>query len=113
MQKTWAWIFAAMFILPEVLWSPILTYVLPFFLGSSYKFRNSIIFSNNENSLLATLIIGIQLAGVALLTFILYKNKENLKHKNITLFLSLFIAIVTSLVFLLQLMLSKSDLLGL
>ena len=112
-QKIWLWIFGAMFIVPEILWSPILTYILPFFLGSSYKFRDSFIFSGYSSSLITSLIIFIQFIGVLFFTIILYKNKEILKYRYIILNLSSLISLVTFLVLIFQIIISKSDLLGL
>src|SRR3989344_4620498 len=111
-QKIWLWIFGGMFVVPEVLWSPVLTYVLPFFLGSSYKFRNSFIFSSHTDHLISTLIILIQFIGVLFFTITLYKNKENLRYKYIILSIFSLISLIIFLVLFLQISLNNSDLLG-
>jgi len=111
-QKIWLWIFAGMFLVPEILWSPVLTYVLPFSLGNGYKFRNSFIFSGYYSPSITTLVMLFQFLGVLLFTVILYKNKENLRYKYIILFFLSLISLVTLLVLVLQIALSKSDLLG-
>jgi len=111
-QKIWLWIFGGMFVVPEVLWSPVLTYVLPFFLGSSYKFRNSFIFSSHTDPLISTLIILIQFIGVLFFTITLYKNKENLRYKYIILSIFSLISLIIFLVLFLQISLNNSDLLG-
>jgi|SRR3989344_1467540 len=112
-QKIWLWISIAMFTLPEILWSPILTCVLPFFMGSSYKFRNSLIFSGYVNPSIPSLILFIQCLGITLAAIILYKNRANIKYKYVVLSLFFLISLVSLLVLFLQLMLSGSDLLSL
>jgi len=112
-QKTWLWIFIAMFAVPEILWSPILTYVLPFFLGGAYKFRESFIFSGYVSSFVTSLIMLIQCIGIILATGILYKNRGNLGYKYIILSFFFIISLISLLVLILQLGLSRSDLLGL
>jgi len=112
-QKIWLWVSIAIFAIPELLWSPILTYTLPFFMGSSYKFRNSFIFSGYNSPLVASLVIFIQCLGVIFATTILYKNKENFRYKYIVLGFFFVLSLLSLSVLVLQIMLSRSDLLGL
>lgn len=113
MQKGLLWLFGAMFLIPEILWSPILTYILPFFLGGSYKFRDSFLFSGYYSPLIATVVIMIQLVGILLFSWIIYKNEKNLKYKYLVLGLLVLVSLINLAVLFLQIMLSRSDLLGL
>jgi len=56
MQKIWLGIFGVMFLIPEILWSPILSFLL-FFLGVEQTNLLSIFFKNYDFSIFISLII--------------------------------------------------------
>jgi len=56
MQKIWLGIFGAMFLIPEILWSPIVSFLL-FFLGLEQANLFSIFFKNYDFNIFISLII--------------------------------------------------------
>ena len=70
-QKIWLWIFLGMFIIPELIWSPVLG-LLPF---------NKQFTSNDDNHLILTIItaiefLGLLLAGIWILKFSKFRLKN-------------------------------------
>ena len=85
-QKLWLWIFGAMFVVPEVLWSPIVNFVYSIFShpigGSSQILRSNFLFSYQSGGLLK-LIILIQFIGAVLFFVFWIKNKKAISSKSI------------------------------
>ena len=88
-QKMWMWIFLAIFLIPEVLWSPITNVI--FSLLESNKnnpkiFReNFLTLYSNENILKG--ILTMQFIAISLFLFSLLKNKKNFHPKQFILLL--------------------------
>ena len=101
MQKTWLWIFGAMFVVPEILWSPIGNFIYSLFSrpvnGYSQLLRKNFLFDYQYESLLK-IIIFIQLIGIVLFFIFWLKNKINIQSKIlfwIVLFLSLLVLLIS------------------
>lgn len=81
-QKIWLWIFGAMFIIPEILWSPILNFYYEFYQSSFTSFihplRNNFL-QNSDNSNYLKFILFLQFLGISLFFIFLLKNKSNVK----------------------------------
>ena len=81
MQKTWLWIFGAMFLVPEVLWSPIVNFYYEFY-QSSYSgnvqpLRDSFL-QNADNLKYLKFVILLQSIGLLLFTISLVVNKKSI-----------------------------------
>ncbi len=94
----------AMFVLPEILWSPLTNFVysilMPTVNGSSQILRDSFILNYKFNSLYL-LILLFQLVGVACLTICWIKLKNYFRSKTtylVILVLSSFLSLVTLLI---------------
>ena len=90
MQKTWAWIFGGMFIVPEVLWSPIGNFYYEF-LQSSYtnnvqSFRNNFL-QNPDNLQSLRFVIFLQFIGLLLFFIFTIRDIKNKDRKVIKYFL--------------------------
>jgi hypothetical protein len=111
-QKTWLWVFLGLFIVPEVLWSPILNYLYSVFsnspTGISIFRSNFLINYNFEN--LYYLIICIQSISIFSCVYIWLSIKKSVSNKMFFWFiLSAFIAMSIVLLFILYLLcISKS-----
>jgi hypothetical protein len=109
-QKNWLYTFLAMFIVPEILWSPVLTLILPLFLGGSYKFRDTVLFSGNISPIITTLVVFVQFLGILFSGILLYKDKGKSLYKlfaSLSLFL---LSIVTLIALYFQLAIGGSSL---
>ena len=65
-QKIWLYIFLALFVIPEVLWSPVGNFVYELFLshyGSTRPFRNNFLQQSNNINYLSTILF-LQLLGI-------------------------------------------------
>ncbi len=96
-QKIWMWIFLAMFLIPEILWSPILnvsaSFLLPPQNGSIQIIRNNFLFDYKNENLLKIVVI-IQIIA-AFLFFLLWVRGKN---HNIIYWIVLLISILILLV---------------
>ena len=112
-QKIWMSIFLAMFIIPELLWSPVLNYLLPFFYGSSYKFRDSVLFSGKVSPIILGLVIFIQVVGLVLSTIGVLAGIKEKKQKYILSVILGLVSLLSFLVLCLHIIINQSDFLGL
>mgnify|MGYP001594464676 FL=1 len=99
-QKIWLWIFGAMFLIPEILWSPISNFLYIIWKGGNMPFilRNNFLMHSDYRKLLL-IIIFIQVIGALLSAIFIYKSKNNLIIKLILVFLSSLFFILSSLIF--------------
>lgn len=95
-QKIWFAVFLAMFLIPEILWSPIrgiFSIYFPGGLPDIFSISSSIETNNNAIACLITLT---QLIGLLGMVYLIYKSKINNSIKIITLFF-LFLLICLSI----------------
>jgi hypothetical protein len=86
MQKKLLWLFGAMFLIPEILWSPVLNFYFEFFQSSRSSNVQPLRYNflqNSDNLNYLKLVIFIQLIGLLLHTIFLIKNKKNINIKTI------------------------------
>ena len=97
-QKIWLAVSLAMFLIPELLWSPIGNFYYEFFQsGDVYPFRmNFLIDSKNFN--LLKLVFLIQFAGVILFLFFIFIQKMNKLTKIILLIFALLAVLIIGFV---------------
>jgi|SRR3989344_1332814 len=81
-KKIWLWIFGGMFLVPEVLWSPIVNFYYQLF-QSSYSsnvqpFRNNF-FQSSDNLKYLKFVILLQAIGLLFFTISFITNKKNIK----------------------------------
>ncbi|TSA46364.1 hypothetical protein D4R52_00695 [bacterium] len=97
-QKVWFWIFFAMFIVPEVLWSPVGNYVYVFMKGEFFR-NNFLLSSDNRIWLIWT--VSIQLVGVVSLLISLLWSKlyKQIKGGELVVFLVGIFNLITIIVF--------------
>ena len=78
-QKIWMWIFLAMFIVPEILWSPVGNFYYELLQssesGGTHPFRNNFL-QNSDNLNNLKFVIFIQFIGLLLFLIYLIKNKK-------------------------------------
>ncbi len=76
-QKIWLWVSVAMFVVPEVLWSPVGNFLYTFYRGGNIPviFRNNFLISSDYRSLLISVVF-LQSVG-ALVSFILLCKSLN------------------------------------
>ena len=89
-QKYLLWLFGAMFVVPEILWSPIMNFYYEFFQSSKTSNVQPIRYNflqNSDNSNYLKLVIFIQFVGLLLLVARLIKNKKKLNIKKINYFI--------------------------
>ncbi len=84
MQKIWLGVFLAMFLVPEILWSPVGNYIYslvkPTVNGSIQIMRDNFLLHTDNVNLYSTVLF-IQLVG-SILYFIFYvKHSESIKYK--------------------------------
>ena len=102
-QKVWLWVFGAMVVAPEVLWSPIGNFLYIFSKNSdpAKPFRNSFLFNNNYDNLFKAVVL-IQFIGTILFFILWIKNKKNINSELtfwIILFLNLLAILISLFVF--------------
>jgi len=82
-QKIWFAVFLSMFVLPEVLWSPLLNFYYEFWTGTKsnavYALRNNFIV-NNDNIWKSILLL--QTIGLVFSLFICFKNQTKRLYLN-------------------------------
>jgi len=82
MQKIWFWIFGAMFVVPEILWSPLVNLIYDIFQNSNnVKTLRPNFLTNPNNIYILLYIIFFQFIGVLGTTIITIKSKLNLIPK--------------------------------
>ncbi len=99
-QKVWLGIFTVMFVVPEMLWSPVITLVYSFLQNSSNVkvFRPNFI-TNSDNTNLLLFFLAFQLTGLIGALVLILKVKFNLWFKSILILILLLMLIITGLVF--------------
>jgi hypothetical protein len=100
-QKIWLSVSGLMFILPELLWSPIVnTYYYLFNFSSVNKIilRNNFLFDYKYESLLK-LVITIQLIGIVYVFIFLCKKTTKFKFKPLIIIITLALLIITGFAF--------------
>jgi len=98
-QKIWMWIFGAMFLIPEILWSPVLNFYYEFLQTSKTSYVQSLrngFLQNPDNINFLRITILVEFIGVLLFLFLLVKNKNLLRGtiKYILIILFLVLALV-------------------
>ena len=100
-QKILLWVFGAVFILPEILWSTLGNFLYSFFMptihGSSQILRNNFL-SNPPFYFLYKIILLVQLVSIIVFTISLAKSKNNFKSKLVywlLTVLAIFLSIIT------------------
>ena len=99
-KKIWMWIFMAMFIIPEILWSPVLNFLYTFWKGGNIPviFRNNLLISSDYRWL-AILVIFVQCIGLLLSLVSVLKIRIKIFAKIILFLLFLILFILSLLVF--------------
>lgn len=96
-QKIWLGLFLAMFIVPEILWSPVGNFVYIFFQNNNYSIplrANFLTTANYYGFIWYGLVCLIQLCGITLTILYCIKNKKNLFRSNFMSFVFFFVAMV-------------------
>jgi hypothetical protein len=80
-QKIWLWVSGALFLVPEILWSPVMNFYYEFY-KSSYSgnvqpFRDSFL-QNSDNLRYLKFIVLLQSIGLLLFTISLIVNRKNI-----------------------------------
>ena len=98
-QKIWLGIFSAMFIVPEVLWSPVGNYIYAFLqTGGSFKYLHESILFNGKFDHLLSFVLSIELVSLVGILFIVLKYwRMNKLPKYLLLFVLLIIILLTLL----------------
>ena|ERR1700733_7569769 len=105
-QKVWLWIYAGLFVVPEVLWSPVVNFYYQFIKGMHVSnvppLRNNFL-QNIDNTIWLKLVIFIQALGILLLliNIVKYYNPTSriLKALLILILFLLLLAILFALYF--------------
>lgn len=103
-KKILAWIFLAMFIVPEILWSPVFNYIYSFFVptvnGSVQVWRdNFVINSKSGDVALILTVLTVQIIGlIGTLRFIILKKDMNIALKIILVLILAILLVVTGTV---------------
>lgn len=78
-QKIWTWIFLAMFLVPEILWSPISNFYFELLQtsksGGTYPFRDNFL-QNSDNLNYLKIVILLQFIGLLLSLILIIKNRK-------------------------------------
>lgn len=86
MQKGWLWIFGAMFVVPEILWSPIINLYYEFYQsgysGNVQPFRNNFL-QNSDNLNYLKLVICLEFIGITLFFISWITNKKNIDSNTV------------------------------
>lgn len=100
-QKIWLWIFGGMFVVPEILWSPIGNFIYSFFSypinGNPQLLRSNFLFNYQYENMLKIVVL-LQSIGTVFFFMLWVKNKKNINSGLIflvTLLLSLSILLIT------------------
>jgi hypothetical protein len=99
-QKVWLGIFTAMFVVPEMLWSPVINLVYSFLQNSNnVKVFRPNFTTNSDNTNLLIFFLAFQLTGLIGALVLISKAKFNLWVKSILILILLLMSILTGLVF--------------
>ena len=83
-QKIWLGVFLAMFIVPEILWSPIINDLYEYSQssrpGTTYSFMHTFLQHNDNINILSTVLF-IQMAGLLFSSIYLIIARKNIKNK--------------------------------
>ncbi|KKP43256.1 MAG: hypothetical protein UR31_C0009G0011 [Parcubacteria group bacterium GW2011_GWA2_33_14] len=105
MQKVWLWFFGGMFVVPEVLWTPVINFYYGFlqtnYTNNVQPIRDSFLFNYQYENLLKGVIL-LQFIGIILFFIFWIRNKKSISSKLvfwIILFISLFLLLIDFFVF--------------
>src|SRR3989344_6363136 len=100
-QKIWLWVSAVLFLLPEILWSPLVNFAYSFFMptvhGSSQIWRDSFLLNSQFESFYIMVLL-IQLLSIIAFTLEWIRLRNSLKSKStylIILILSILLSLAT------------------
>jgi|GEM_PF-1837862 hypothetical protein len=100
-QKIWLWIFGAIFLIPEMLWSPIMNFYYELLQtsksGGTYPFRDNFL-QNPDNLKYLRFVILLQSIGSISFLILWIKNKRNINSKLVfwvVLFFNLLIVLIS------------------
>lgn len=83
-QKLWLWVFIALFVIPELLWSPVGNFVYSLYMplrgGSAQILRDNFLLDNKYDNLYSSILF-IQLLGIFLTALFLIYLYKHFKHK--------------------------------
>ena len=100
-QKIWLTVFLAMFVVPEILWSPVGNFIYELYKNTGFPFRLTILEKTDNINILSTVLF-IQMLGLlfsSIYLAVIHKNVENkivLWGSSILLFLA---AVIVFLLF--------------
>lgn len=103
-QKVWLWIFLALFVVPEALWSPVGNMIYELYLsqfGNTYPFRDNFL-QNSDNINVLSSVLFIQLLGLVFTIVYLIFKRTHIQNKTVlwsSLVLLLLATLVTFFVF--------------
>ncbi len=99
MQKIWLGVFLAMFLVPEILWSPVGNFVYELFSDSANvkPFRDNFLYQTMDNANYLSSILFIQLLGIFLTFIYLIVVRKSIQNK-IIFWLSLGVALLLSVI---------------
>ena len=96
MQKIWLWIFGAMFVVPEVLWSPIINLIYNILQNSNNaKILRPNFLTESDNIYVLLGVLCIQFIGILSSTIITAQGKMNLKSKILLILPMLVLLLIT------------------
>lgn len=99
-QKVWLWVFLIMFIIPELLWSPVSNIVYGLIQNSNHvKNLRTNFLTNPDNINIFLIVIFVQLIGSLFGFLLTTKSHVNLWLKILLIIITLFILLTTGLVF--------------
>lgn len=97
MKKIWLLVFSGMFLIPEILWSPVINFYYELFIsgrsGGTVPIRNSF-FQHTDNILYLKLLLIFQLIGLFILLVKVFKLSSEEINQLLKVFLSFVIAIL-------------------
>ncbi len=83
-QKIWLSVFLAMFIVPEVLWSPVGNFYYEFYQGMKqstvYPFRDNFL-QHSDNLSILKIVVFIQCVGAALFLYVFWKHRREVSNQ--------------------------------
>ncbi len=101
-QKIWLVIFASLFLVPEILWSPVGNFVyslaMPLKNGGAQTLRPNFLLDGANANVYST-ILGLQLAGILLVIIFLIYNRKVFKNKIVLWFGCLILVCFAAAVF--------------
>jgi len=73
MQKTWLWVFAGMFLIPEVLWSPVSNLCYELLNNNGHPYRATFL-TNPDNMAWLACVLFLQFLGSLCFSLLMWKN---------------------------------------